>query len=132
MKPSKAQLSTAQRIYDRLGRGSVADIDAIAAALVAAHQDGIREGKRQAAEIARDLPSCELTSVSPSLGTTLKMAFGVGADAQRAAIERAILSTITDESEGTLCSDCPRVGYPTDVTRCGPCPRRRSETSEAE
>ena len=24
----------------------------------------------------------------------------------------------------TLCSDCPRVGYPTDATRCLPCPRR--------
>lgn len=23
-----------------------------------------------------------------------------------------------------LCSDCPPVGYPTDITRCLPCPRR--------
>lgn len=23
-----------------------------------------------------------------------------------------------------LCSDCPPVGYPTDRTRCAPCPRR--------
>lgn len=23
-----------------------------------------------------------------------------------------------------LCSDCPPVGYPTDETRCAPCPRR--------
>ena len=23
-----------------------------------------------------------------------------------------------------LCSDCPRIGYPTDETRCLPCPRR--------
>lgn len=23
-----------------------------------------------------------------------------------------------------LCSDCPPPGYPTDKTRCGPCPRR--------
>lgn len=29
-----------------------------------------------------------------------------------------------------LCSDCPRVGYPTDDTRCLPCPRRSSLTSE--
>ena len=25
---------------------------------------------------------------------------------------------------GTLCEDCPPVGYPTDETRCMPCPRR--------
>lgn len=24
----------------------------------------------------------------------------------------------------TLCEDCPPVGYPTDKTRCLPCPRR--------
>lgn len=23
-----------------------------------------------------------------------------------------------------LCEDCPPVNYPTDATRCGPCPRR--------
>lgn len=39
-KPSKAQLNTAQRIYDRLGRGSVADIDAIAQALAEAERLG--------------------------------------------------------------------------------------------
>lgn len=27
----------------------------------------------------------------------------------------------------TLCSDCPPVGYPTDETRCAPCPRRTSD-----
>ena len=51
-KPTKAHLTTAQRIYDRLGRGSVADIDAIAQALAEAERggerNGIREGKRQA------------------------------------------------------------------------------------
>jgi hypothetical protein len=26
----------------------------------------------------------------------------------------------------TLCEDCPPVGYPTDETRCTPCPRRQS------
>lgn len=26
--------------------------------------------------------------------------------------------------EAGLCSDCPPVGYPTDETRCEPCPRR--------
>lgn len=25
------------------------------------------------------------------------------------------------------CSDCPPAGYPTDVTRCTPCPRRAYE-----
>lgn len=23
-----------------------------------------------------------------------------------------------------LCEDCPKSGYPTDATRCAPCPRR--------
>lgn len=27
-------------------------------------------------------------------------------------------------STGELCSDCPPVNYPTDKTRCAPCPRR--------
>ena len=27
-----------------------------------------------------------------------------------------------------LCEDCPPVGYPTDKTRCGPCPRRSRPT----
>lgn len=26
-----------------------------------------------------------------------------------------------------LCSDCPPVGYPTDETRCTPCPRRAKQ-----
>lgn len=31
-------------------------------------------------------------------------------------------------AQGTsLCSDCPPVGYPTDKTRCTPCPRRNSQ-----
>ena len=28
-------------------------------------------------------------------------------------------------AEPRLCEDCPPVGYPTDKTRCSPCPRRR-------
>lgn len=32
------------------------------------------------------------------------------------------------ESEGDLCDDCPPVGYPTDKTRCLPCPRRVNES----
>lgn len=27
----------------------------------------------------------------------------------------------------TLCEDCPPVGYPTDKTRCLPCPRRMTD-----
>jgi hypothetical protein len=27
-----------------------------------------------------------------------------------------------------LCEDCPPIGYPTDKTRCDPCPRSQSET----
>lgn len=30
----------------------------------------------------------------------------------------------------TLCSDCPPLGYPTDKTRCAPCPRRDMLTNE--
>lgn len=26
-----------------------------------------------------------------------------------------------------LCEDCPPAGYPTDITRCTPCPRRAYE-----
>ncbi len=26
-----------------------------------------------------------------------------------------------------MCEDCPPVGYPTDETRCTPCPRRNQE-----
>jgi hypothetical protein len=29
----------------------------------------------------------------------------------------------------SLCDDCPPVNYPTDKTRCGPCPRRKGETA---
>lgn len=41
MKPTQAHYTTAQRIYDCLGRGSVADIDAIAQALVDEHERSI-------------------------------------------------------------------------------------------
>ena len=30
----------------------------------------------------------------------------------------------TAAHHGDLCSDCPPIGYPSDVTRCSPCPRR--------
>lgn len=42
MKPTQSHLNEAQRIYDRLGRGSVADIDAIAQALAEAERGGKR------------------------------------------------------------------------------------------
>jgi hypothetical protein len=29
-----------------------------------------------------------------------------------------------------LCSDCPPVGYPTDKTRCAPCPRRPHQAEQ--
>lgn len=31
---------------------------------------------------------------------------------------------ILNRVQDALCSDCPPVGYPTDKTRCGMCPRR--------
>lgn len=35
------------------------------------------------------------------------------------------IDAIRQNRDSGLCSDCPPVGYPTDETRCGPCPRRR-------
>lgn len=32
----------------------------------------------------------------------------------------------------TLCDDCPPVGYPTDKTRCIPCPRRAVHPSQPQ
>jgi len=29
-----------------------------------------------------------------------------------------------------LCADCPPVGYPTDKTRCRPCPRRTNPMTD--
>jgi len=29
-----------------------------------------------------------------------------------------------------LCADCPPVGYPTDKTRCSPCPRRTNPMTD--
>jgi len=47
-------------------------------------------------------------------------------DAKRA---RAALAKASVESASTSnCSDCPPVGYPTDITRCLPCPRRTSQS----
>jgi hypothetical protein len=33
-------------------------------------------------------------------------------------------------SEKSLCGDCPPIGYPTDETRCAPCPRRDLDGGE--
>lgn len=32
--------------------------------------------------------------------------------------------TALEAGTPSVCSDCPQIGYPTDKTRCGPCPRR--------
>lgn len=37
--------------------------------------------------------------------------------------------TDTTKADAVLCDDCPPVGYPTDKTRCGPCPNRTSPSS---
>jgi hypothetical protein len=43
---------------------------------------------------------------------------------------RREVSLNTKEPDGpSLCDDCPPVNYPTDKTRCGPCPRRKGETA---
>lgn len=39
------------------------------------------------------------------------------------------LIPITNQPSQTLCEDCPPVGYPTDKTRCEPCPRRLNPTA---
>lgn len=42
-----------------------------------------------------------------------------------AAIDRAL-------TEAELCADCPPTGYPTDKTRCAPCPRRSDKSGDQE
>jgi hypothetical protein len=58
-------------------------------------------------------------------------------EATRAANERCaiaadkaarILAALSTQPSPTLCEDCPPDGYPTDKTRCDPCPRRPSPT----
>ena len=36
------------------------------------------------------------------------------------------------KAEAALCSDCPPLGYPTDKTRCLPCPRRAASLLPGE
>lgn len=38
----------------------------------------------------------------------------------------------SDAVASTNCEDCPPVGYPTDDTRCLPCPRRSVDPAKAE
>jgi hypothetical protein len=59
--------------------------------------------------------------------------------------EKGVMLTVADEAEeaadelarlraqleAMLCSDCPPIGYPTDKTRCTPCPRRAQVSSAA-
>jgi hypothetical protein len=33
-------------------------------------------------------------------------------------------SRVADNKEDRICSDCPPNDYPTNATRCDPCPRR--------
>lgn len=36
------------------------------------------------------------------------------------------------DAADSLCSDCPPIGYPTDETRCAPCPRRAALRASSE
>lgn len=36
------------------------------------------------------------------------------------------IADLRAQVERMLCEDCPRVGYPTDETRCKSCPRRKA------
>ena len=38
-----------------------------------------------------------------------------------------VFNALEKAERGVLCEDCPPVGYPTDETRCNPCPRRTSD-----
>lgn len=64
MKSSKQHLDAAQRIYDRLGRGSVADIDAIAEALAEAERKEreiiVSALKDELVEIYEDSPDIDI------------------------------------------------------------------------
>lgn len=39
--------------------------------------------------------------------------------------EFQVLERAREISAEALCSDCPAIGYPTDIPRCNPCPRRK-------
>jgi hypothetical protein len=52
--------------------------------------------------------------------------------ADRLAASAAESGSATVENPEELCSDCPPMGYPTDKTRCLPCPRRASLPSEGQ
>jgi hypothetical protein len=44
----------------------------------------------------------------------------------------ALTALASQEGATSLCSDCPREGYPTDETRCLPCPRRQDGAQAGE
>lgn len=53
----------------------------------------------------------------------------IGYEARGKEIERlntAIIALAKAGGAGVLCEGCPPIGYPTDKTRCEPCPRRAS------
>jgi hypothetical protein len=39
-------------------------------------------------------------------------------------LRQQMLDSIPKAAQEQLCEDCPPIGYPTDATRCIPCPRR--------
>lgn len=41
---------------------------------------------------------------------------------------KGVGGTLSGQERHSLCDDCPPEGYPTDKTRCAPCPRRTDET----
>ncbi len=51
---------------------------------------------------------------------------------QQVFIDKMNIRRLIDEaSQPELCDDCPPVGYPTDKTRCDPCPRRSALKARA-
>jgi len=46
--------------------------------------------------------------------------------------DREKIAQLWQVAESGLCEGCPPVGYPTDETRCTPCPRRSSLSDGVE
>jgi hypothetical protein len=53
-------------------------------------------------------------------------------DAEVAEAQKPVQLRVVDITEMQLCEDCPPLNYPTDRTRCGPCPRRAAIRVAAE
>lgn len=82
-------------------------------ALIVEEQKGFDRGLRaQLEKIANDMacPYCDRSD------TTKDRAIGIGDDEG--------FSVGVNCGPDALCEDCPPDGYPTDKTRCAPCPRR--------